>query len=40
MKNIEEGIDKDGIQCWYGLLDASLENIFYSLEEANQWLNN
>jgi hypothetical protein len=37
---IEEGIDKDGIQCWFVLDGADFVGIFYTLEEAQNILNN
>jgi hypothetical protein len=37
---IEEGIDKDGTQCWFVLDDADLIGIFYTLEEAQNNLEN
>jgi hypothetical protein len=37
MKKLEKGIDKNGIDCWFGLIDASLEEIFYDEGEANNW---
>ena len=35
MRIIEEGIDKDGNNCWFILEDANLVGIYYTLEEAN-----
>jgi hypothetical protein len=37
---VEEGIDKDGIQCWFVLDGADLIDIFYTLEEAENIVNN
>lgn len=34
MRYIEEGIDKDGVQCWFVLEDANLIGIFYTQAEA------
>lgn len=37
---IEEGIDKDGISCWFVLDSADFIGIFYTLEEAQNVVNN
>ena len=34
MRTIEEGIDKDGTQCWFVLEGANLISVHYTLEEA------
>ena len=34
MRYIEEGIDKDGTQCWFVLEDANFVGIFYTEGEA------
>jgi hypothetical protein len=36
MKIIEEGINKDGVQCWFVLEDANLVGVYETLEEAEQ----
>jgi hypothetical protein len=37
---IEEGIDKDSTQCWFVLDGADLIGIYYTLEEAQNIVNN
>lgn len=37
---IEEGIDKDGLQCWFALDGADLIGIYYTLQEAQNVVNN
>ena len=37
---IEEGIDKDGIQCWFVLNGADLVGIYYSYNDAQNIVNN
>lgn len=37
---IEEGIDKDGIQCWFVLDGADLIGIYYTLNEAQNIVSN
>ena len=37
---IEEGIDKDGTQCWFVLDGADLIGIYYTLQEAKNIVNN
>jgi hypothetical protein len=34
MRTIEEGLDKDGLQCWFVLENANLIGIYYSLDDA------
>ena len=34
MRYIEEGLNKDGVQCWFVLQDADLIGIYLTLEEA------
>ena len=36
MRIIEEGIDKDGTQCWFILEGAELIGIYSTREEAEQ----
>jgi hypothetical protein len=36
MKIIEEGINKDGVRCWFVLEDANLVGVYETLEEAEQ----
>ena len=36
MKIIEEGINKDGVWCWFVLEDANLVGVYETLEEAEQ----
>jgi hypothetical protein len=38
MRNIEEGIDIEGTQCWFVLENAELVGVYYSLEEAENLL--
>ena len=33
MRIIEEGIDKEGVQCWFVLEDANLIGIYYTARE-------
>lgn len=35
---IEEGIDKEGVQCWFVLEDANLIGIYYTEQEAKDLL--
>lgn len=37
---IEEGIDKDGVPCWFVLDGADFIGIYYTLEEAQNIINN
>ena len=37
---IEEGTDKDGLQCWFVLDGADLVGIYYTLIEAQDIVNN
>lgn len=37
---LEEGIDKDGEQCWFVLDGADLVGIYYTLLEAQTAVNN
>lgn len=37
---IEEGLDKDGIKCWFILDNADLIGIYYTQEEAQNTVNN
>jgi len=37
---IEEGKDKDGVQCWFVLDGADLVGIYYTLIEAQDIVNN
>jgi hypothetical protein len=37
---IETGIDKDGVECWFVLENADLIGIYYTLEEAQNIVNN
>lgn len=37
---IEEGVDKDGIQCWFVLNGADFIGIYYTLLEAQNIINN
>lgn len=36
MRIIEEGITKDGIQCWFVLEDANLIGVYTTLVEAQE----
>ena len=38
MRILEEGIDKEGVQCWFVLEDANLIGMYYSEQEAIQEL--
>tara|TARA_R110000851_G_scaffold106521_1_gene225812 strand:+ start:120 stop:236 length:117 start_codon:yes stop_codon:yes gene_type:complete len=38
MITIEEGIDKEGVQCWFVLEDANLIGIYYTEQEAKDLL--
>jgi hypothetical protein len=38
MRIIEEGIDKEGVQCWFVLEDANLIEIYYTEQEAEDQL--
>ena len=37
---IEEGIDKNGIQCWFVLKGADFIGFYYTLEEAQNIVKN
>ena len=37
---IEEGIDKDGTQCWFVLDGADLIGMYYTLQEAQNIAHN
>jgi len=37
---IEQGIDKDGITCWFVLDGPDLVGMYYTLEEAQNVVNN
>jgi hypothetical protein len=38
MITIEEGIDKEGVQCWFVLEDANLIGTYYTEQEAKDQL--
>tara|TARA_B110000902_G_C13737281_1_gene371419 strand:+ start:331 stop:447 length:117 start_codon:yes stop_codon:yes gene_type:complete len=38
MRIIEEGIDKEGVKCWFILEDANLIRTYYTEQEAKDQL--